>query len=754
MKNPVRFAPALALAFAFALAGVILVRLGMIPNPTDGRKVRPAAAGGFGLSEAKFPDRPEEKFNQAAFLLNPNRFPWFGTFVNGDGFTGRATSTLFTLDDDVLEIPILGYPCGPGNSLEFEVFDRKGKVIFARLYAGPNPRETPGIWRVAAPGLRGHSARLVLTDGETGLGGWLAVSRPLDGHRSGVLWLSGVRRDYIWYAVSALALTGLLFIPGLACRAWRPSAPGGAPAVVLPGLLILAAFGGGIWLWGPAALRWPALAWLGLNAAGAVGLAGKWWRVGGAGLPGEVVVWRIYGCGVIAALAFAVLPLAVAQEYDSHTTAQARMVASPPDHGIPYRTAVYFLRQKNGRQDSDAYFGSDWSVASRGPLPALAIAGGFASLGGPRADPPDLSLEAWPASADGFYIARILGILTNALVILGAAALAGRMAPGAAGLAACWLGVAPAIAIDTDFLWPKLLATFFVVIAIRLVLERRPGRTLGCTLALAYLSHPVGGLLAAPVLLFLLQRVWADQPGTAGERLRAALGVGGAAVLWLLLCLAPWLAYKRWLGQADVFYRYPWGDGRGFLAAAGWKSWWQCRWDNLWLTLTPGGFYGSGRMQSWLEGAISPPLRWVIGYAKTLPGGLGLGSFLVAVASLVRPAPAWRGFRLSLLYGTFALMLFFWGFSSDGLGRNCLVPLAVILIVQTTAVFPTWAAWRWLLLLTALETLFVRFGGIFFAPEFSSGLMNFEALALSGLVAAATLAPLVLTFARPPGRAR
>jgi hypothetical protein len=741
-------ASAVALGFALALGCVLGVRLGLTPDPTR-RLAPPVETSSFGLSAAANPLRPEAKFDQAVFLSGSSSYPWFGTYVNGDSFTGRATSTRFVVENDVLDIPILGYPHAPGNSLDLEVLDRTGKIVFSRRYAGPNPREIPGHWLVATPGLRGASARLVLRDGETAPGGWLAVARPIPGEGRAPAWLWGVRRDYGWFGVSAVALAALLFLPGLAWHAWRRgAAPASAPGIAVPGLVMLALFGGGIWLLGPGTMRYPALAWLAMNAAAALGLARKWWREGGAGLPGEGVSWRVYGWVVVGALAFAVLPLPVAQEFEAHTTAQARMIASPPDHGIPFQTASYFYHQLNGREASEVYFGPDWSVTSRGPLAALAVAGGFAFLGGPRSATPGLSLEAWPASADGFYVARLLGILTNALVILAAAALAARLAPGAERLAVCWFGVAPAIAIDTDFLWPKLLATFFLLIAIRLVVEGRAARWIGVALAFAYFSHPLGGLLAPPVVLYLLQRVWASRTGSARARGRAALGAGGAATGWLLLCLIPWLIYKRWVGHPDVFYQYPWGDGRGFARAIGWASWLKCRWANLWLTVTPGGFYLSANMQGWLEGPLAPPLRWAIGYAKTLPGGLGLGCFLVACASLTRRVPpVLREMRASLIGGALALMLVFWGFSSDGLGRNCLTPLAAILMIYAVAVFPRWNGWPWLLALTALETLSVRLIGILGAADFTAREVNGEAVVLGGLVLIATLAPLALLLA-------
>ena len=179
-------------------------------------------------------------------------------------------------------------------------------------------------------------------------------------------------------------------------------------------------------------------------------------------------------------------------------------------------------------------------------------------------------------------------------------------------------------------------------------------------------------------------------------------------------------------------------------------SWLRCRWDNLWITLIPGGFSLSTKLHHWLYGPLNEPLRWSLGYAKSLPGALGLAGFVTAgVALSHRTGPVLAMLRLQLLASAFALMLLFWGFSDDGLGRNCLEPLSALLIVFAASATPaSWQGWRWLLVFTALETLSVRALGVWFAPAPDGSAINAEALTLAMIVGLATLAPAAWFFLR------
>ena len=75
-------------------------------------------------------------------------------------------------------------------------------------------------------------------------------------------------------------------------------------------------------------------------------------------------------------------------------------------------------------------------------------------------------------------------------------------------------------------------------------------------------------------------------------------------------------------------------------------------------------------------------------------------------------------YRAWLLAGSGAVMLVFWGYSSDGLGRNCLEPVAVLLIIYAAGLrAPSWPGWQWLFVLTAIEAMAVRGIGIMCAAS-------------------------------------
>jgi hypothetical protein len=530
-------------------------------------------------------------------------------------------------------------------------------------------------------------------------------------------WLTLVPRNYSWFTCATIATGTLLFLPGFALRCgWVRFQTANTAFFVLPGLGALVALGWLAWL-SPVLGACAASFWLIVNLLLAVELTRTWWRYGAA-LPSNVMTpLCVYALVCVSALAFGVLPLRVAQEFGANSTSQSRMIASPPDHGIPFSSAVYFYLGHNGKTENADYFGQDWSIASRGPITPFAINALFHVFGARPRPFAGTSLEAWPASADGYYLAHIFMILANALVVLAGAELAKALAPNSrfvSHTALAWLAAAPAVMINIDFTWPKMLASAFFLLAAKAVIERRSAWLAGMLAGLAYLTHPVGALFTPMLVLFAMHQTWRETEPSA-SRARSAI----RTALWItagwLLCATPWLAFKIHLGFPDAFTRYPFGDGRGPLAAESLGSWLYCRWSNLWYSITPGAFFCSSNMKSWIEGPVSEPMRWAVYYAKTLPAGLGHGLFFAAIWALVRPTTSGLpvGFRRWLLTGSFATILILWGFSGDGLGRNCLEPLVLLVIIYAAAA-RDWP--RWLVgLLAALslaEAVSVRVIGV------------------------------------------
>src|SRR5437870_1842121 len=91
-SNRSRVPTAVTLGFALALIGVLLVRVGLVNDPTnpEGSHEQVAAASNFGLANVETPDKPDAKFINATVLTPRRNFSWFGTYINGDAFTGHT----------------------------------------------------------------------------------------------------------------------------------------------------------------------------------------------------------------------------------------------------------------------------------------------------------------------------------------------------------------------------------------------------------------------------------------------------------------------------------------------------------------------------------------------------------------------------------------------------------------------------------------------------------------------------------------
>jgi hypothetical protein len=531
-----------------------------------------------------------------------------------------------------------------------------------------------------------------------------------------------------WVAiVHGAAVIALVSVPGLWWNTWH-AAKGRLSAgfVVLPGILCIGALGLFYWRLGPLCSPAYGYGWVAATAVLGVDLIRRtlltksWKRIHQHGDEFAIVVWLAL---FVQAFAFGVNPLPVAQEFALGSIIPGRMVASPPDHAIPYRTAVYFLYGKDGFTDSAVYFGKPWSVVSRGPLAPFAINALFHIFGSRPSDPPSYERSPWPTGEPGADLARSFGWLSNAMVVLGAFELmsALHISTRQKNVALAWLAISPVALINTVFLWPKLFASYFSMCSAASALRGRH-LSAGALVALAWLSHPVGALLAPAILIIALATIYAERglnPSSAARMADASLKFG----LCAFLCMLPWLAFSQHLGYSNVLLYYPFGDGRGFEPALNVRSWFANRWNNFWYTLVPGAFFfHAAFMRGWLDGPLSEPLRWTVQYAKTLPAGLGFSMFALTYVGFVIPVDGVRSkaFKYGFMVFGFATMLVYWGFSGDGLGRNCLEPLTVGAIALTASAIDIARRWVAVLLVPLfVENRWVEFSGFIFEKHFS-----------------------------------
>ncbi|OYX75797.1 MAG: hypothetical protein B7Y95_00685 [Rhizobiales bacterium 32-66-11] len=532
--------------------------------------------------------------------------------------------------------------------------------------------------------------------------------------------------NYGWVCLSALLIVALLLVPGAWWNA-RAAAARRLPSafVPVPGLLALAATGLLLWIVHPASSLVVALLHGGASLILALDLARLWWRPGrlrasfGDQGPGVFALW---GAMIAMAMAVGLNPLPISQETHADTVIPARMVASPPDHFIPYITATYMFHGKDGIERSKDYFGEQWTIASRGPLVPLATNALFYLFGAAPHDTPNIERKPWPGTTDGAYLARLLGWITNAMIVLGAGhlllALGIKPASRPWMLGCLWVALAPAMLINTVFLWPKVLAGFFILLALAALLRARWGVAAACGV-LAWLSHPVGLLFLPPLGLIALWTGFGGA-GSSRETWTAAVRAGLVFGLVTLVLMAPWLTYKAWLGGHDMFMDYLRGDGQGTAPAQSVLSWLATRWDNFWMTLSPTVYFYSNHMRTWNDGEVSEPLRWTVQYAKTLPAGLGFCLFFPAYMALARPGADVRLRQMcAVIVAAFALMLLAWGYSRDGLRRNSLEPLIPLMIVLCAAQAKAGPVWLIGLAGIYLEGRWVEFTGFVLEKSFS-----------------------------------
>lgn len=549
---------------------------------------------------------------------------------------------------------------------------------------------------------------------------------------------------YLTFGAKALAVVWLLLIPGLV---WLQRRGLSLPWLPVPGMVLLAVAGLLFWV-APGGVIQGLLVTLffvygSLSAWFLVSLRTRVTRQEfGRQIAeeGGKTALLITALVFVQAMAIGVNPHPVAQELGEDSAIPGRMVASPPDHGIPYQTADYMFHGYDGIERSKDYFG-DWNVTSRGPLVPLGINALFRLMGGnPDAE---RTRDDWPVTTSGEDLARVYGWALNACVLLGAFGLlvALRVPRAARTMGLIWLALSPLLTINVLFLWPKLLAAYFVLLAITALVQRRPVLA-GSMMALAWLSHPVGALLVPAVGLFAFLLLFRWSWSSLAQAFRSC----GWWAVALAVCMMPWLIFKAHLGYSDAFFDYLLADGRGPVPAVSASSWLMARVSNFWLTLAPGAFFFSPHMHEWIFGPVSEPLRWAVQYAKTLPGHLGFSCFLVAYASLLRrtDSASLRSLRNGVLFAGFFTMIVFWGYSTDGLGRNSLEPLSVILVIYAVASITRVSSIMPLLFIPlALETLWLIWVGFSGATSSFTGgevmLLTVNVIVVACLVALAFL---------------
>lgn len=164
------------LASMFAGAAILLVAAGMRPWDTDpvSRIARLLKASGQAPDAFTVPGAAGGIFAERG---TPAHL-FFGTYLDGDAFTGELVSSEFSISASFVLIPVTGYPKGPGNSLRLELLADNGSVTHQSYFNDRAPGERIGVWTLAVIAPPGSKARLVLSDQSREARGWLGVGVP------------------------------------------------------------------------------------------------------------------------------------------------------------------------------------------------------------------------------------------------------------------------------------------------------------------------------------------------------------------------------------------------------------------------------------------------------------------------------------------------------------------------------------------------------------------------------------------------
>ncbi|HUG10123.1 MAG TPA: hypothetical protein VMM36_03875 [Opitutaceae bacterium] len=163
-------------ASVIAAVALVLVAAGMRPWDSDSHRRISQVLDDAGTAATGF-DVPDAAGRIFALPATPAGL-FFGTYIEGDGFTGEFVSSEFAVDSQFLIVPVTGYPNGPGNSLRFDFLRADGTVQSTTAFSDNTPGEKVLPWMVTVRASPGARARIVLTDGSTEPRGWLGVGTP------------------------------------------------------------------------------------------------------------------------------------------------------------------------------------------------------------------------------------------------------------------------------------------------------------------------------------------------------------------------------------------------------------------------------------------------------------------------------------------------------------------------------------------------------------------------------------------------
>ncbi|MFO1448783.1 MAG: hypothetical protein U1F61_11565 [Opitutaceae bacterium] len=659
------------------------------------------ASGGF---------RPEGVYSTTVTPHRLSGLKHWGSYLDSDAWQGRQETSWRRCPKGSFRVLVAGYPTTPGCSLTAEFRTVSGAALPSLVFNLPNPRESWQEWNIRPPP-GAAEVRLTAVDAADSFFGWLGFSEPFEARNQ--LFEEGLMS---LQSLSSWALAWTVLVgPWILWRSFSRLSAAPRPALDASlalglGPALLALIGVATWCLSP----WTNPIWTGGGAVAAL------WLGLGAGLlhprfvprldRAETRILALCALVSLAGVAKAAYSGGPVGELYGGTISRTLEVGDRSDSRISFHGVQTLARGYAPTSAEAGYYFSPYSFFSRGPLAGLVAAPlVFATAGRPPAQMPD---EPWsPFDQTGFAAYRIVLMVLACGVILVTFLVLRTVIPEALAVAgAGTLALCPFVVHEVFFTWPKLPATAWLIAAFWFGYRQTP-LAAGAALAVGYFFHPLAALWAPWLVLWCAGCAF-HRPIAEPHRLREAARSAARSAAIPLVAILGWMLAGRLApqhgvhqGQADFLLYWFKADA----APADLRSWIASRWDNFANTFIPFWLHLVNRSHGALNSISGPSDSWTkfaFSWWTTLPLGLGLAPWTLAMVTLIRCPRRLLRLSIPMFLGPALFLVLYWGGSTTGLMREAGHPLLAGLVLfvfleldrsgRGTALVrhPAWPVWQ------------------------------------------------------------
>ena len=630
----------------------------------------------------------------------------FGSWLGTDATMGRAETSWFH-SVPAVTLLVVGYPNSHGCQLYVEQQTNAGVVERTKL-----PGDDPGeFWQFRTIPLANSATatrfRIVAIDGSSQGGGWLGFSQPFQFTQDGRAFAKQLIQLFLVVLTAAAALVALLF-PGLLWRCLS-SKPRRSPIAFiwlpLPGFLFLAVVGLLCWI-GPPALGVRRISQIYLVPLFAYALFHSL-RFPLTSYTTQLerrilLVVVLLASLSISKASYSVGPLG---ELYGGRISRTLEVGDRSDSRIPYHALqLIATRSRPHRELANILFG-DWGFSARTPMVPIAASPVVLAL--PVHPPHGMPDQLWTVfDPEGFAAYRIVLIVIACCSLIAVFGVAGLFLDEQwAFLAFLVAATTPFVIHETYFTWPKLAASWFIMLAAYTIVGKRFLLS-GLLWGGGYLCHPLA-LFSAPALFGL---IYLSEPKLLQPFRKLSLWAARAAALLagLAICIAVWMLANRHHFSQSGFLSYVRQAGGAAPTPANWL---RSRWDSVANTLLPLNLFllhSDHQGVNSIHGPAPAIVRFYLQYWSTLPFGIGITYFYFLLQSLYKSMFTARACLLLLIVLPFLCFSVYWGASTAGMLREGLQPWILSLLIFSVVMWQNRTpskAFSIALLLRGVETL-------------------------------------------------